>query len=119
MRPAPTDTETPAAATLARAKSALPAGGFIDCAMSQSREMIQPVCARGSRGACPRGAARLVNADGRRVEERESRKQTPPNPRSIEDGVRGLVHHSADSSSPFGFPQDGAVLRSSLSGWFL
>jgi ABC-type long-subunit fatty acid transport system fused permease/ATPase subunit len=60
--------------------------------MSQSREMIPPVCARGSRGACSRGAARLVNGDGRRVEERESRQQTPPNPRSIEEGVRGLVH---------------------------
>jgi putative ATP-binding cassette transporter len=33
-----------------------------------------------------------VNGDGRRVEERESRKQTPPSPRSIEEGVRGLVH---------------------------
>src|SRR5262249_31033810 len=63
-----------------------------DCAMSQSREMIQPVCARGSRGACSRSAARLVNGDGRRVEERESRKQPPPNPRSIEEGVRGLAH---------------------------
>ena len=92
MRPAPTDTETPAAATLARAKSALPAGGFIHCAMGQSLEMIQPVCARGSRGACSRGAARLVNGDGRRVEERELRKQNPPNPRSIEEGVRGLAH---------------------------
>ena len=27
-----------------------------------------------------------------RVEERESRKQTPPNPKSIEEGLRGLVH---------------------------
>ena len=93
MRPVPAETGAPAAALMVRAKSALPAGGFIDCATSQSREMIQPpVCARGSGGARSRGPAGLVNGDGRRVEERQSRKQTPPNPKSIEEGVHGLVH---------------------------
>ena len=92
MRPVPTDTGAPASAPFGRAKSALPAGGLSDCAMSQSREMIQPVCVGGRRGAWSRGAAPLVNGDGRRVEERESRKQTPPNPRSIEEGLRGMVH---------------------------
>ena len=79
MRPVPAETGVPAAALMVRAKSA-------------SREMIQPVRARGSGTARSRGAAGLVNGDGRRVEERESRKQTPPNPKSIEEGLRGLVH---------------------------
>ena len=35
---------------------------------------------------------RACNADRRRVEERESRKQTLPNPKPIEEGARGLVH---------------------------
>jgi putative ATP-binding cassette transporter len=60
--------------------------------MSPSPDTVQPLCARGSGGAGPRIAVGLVNGDGRRVEEGESRKQTPPNPRSIEEGLRGLVH---------------------------
>jgi hypothetical protein len=70
---------------MARATSAFPKGVFIDRAMSQSREAVQPVFARGSGGARSHGAAR-------RVEERESRKQTLQNPKPIEEGVRGLVH---------------------------
>ena len=60
--------------------------------MSQSREAVQPVCARGSGGARSRGGAGPVDDDGDCVEERESRKQTLPNPELIEEGVRGLVH---------------------------
>ena len=60
--------------------------------MSQSREAVQPVCAKGSGGARSRGAAGPVNADRGRVEEREWRKQTLPNPKPIEEGARGLVH---------------------------
>ena len=92
MPPLPRDAGAPAAAPLARATSAFPTGGFIDRAMSQSRETVRPVCARGSGGARSRGAAGPVNDDGGRVEERESRKQTLPNPKPIEEGVRGLVH---------------------------
>ena len=39
-----------------RARS--PTAGFIDRAMSQSRETVRPACARGSDGARSRGAAR-------------------------------------------------------------
>jgi vitamin B12/bleomycin/antimicrobial peptide transport system ATP-binding/permease protein len=60
--------------------------------MSQSREPVQPVCARGSGSARSLGAAGPLNRDRGRVEERESRKQTLPNPKPIEEGVRGLVH---------------------------
>jgi vitamin B12/bleomycin/antimicrobial peptide transport system ATP-binding/permease protein len=77
---------------MARATSAFPTGAFIDRAMSQSREAVQPVFARGSGGARSHGAAGPVNGDRRRVEERESRKQTLQNPKPIEEGVRGLVH---------------------------
>ena len=77
---------------MARATSAFPTGAFIDRAMSQSREAVQPVFARGSGGARSLGAAGPLNRDGGRVEERESRKQTPPNPELIAEGVRGLVH---------------------------
>ena len=76
---------------MARATSAFPTGGFIGRAMSQSREAVPPVCAKGS-GARSRGAAGPVNADRGRVEEREWRKQTLPNPKPIEEGARGLVH---------------------------
>jgi putative ATP-binding cassette transporter len=90
MPPLPGDAGAPATAPMARATSTLPTGGFIDCAMSQSREALQPVCARGRDGA--RSAAGSANGDKGRVEERESQKQTPPNPELIEEGVRGLVH---------------------------
>ena len=85
MRPLPTDDRAygPGEERLA---------GFIDRTMSPSRETIQPVCAKGSGDAAPCIAVGLVNGDGRRVEERESRKHTPPNPRSIEEGLRGMVH---------------------------
>jgi putative ATP-binding cassette transporter len=76
---------------MARATSALPAGGFIEHAMSQSRETVRPVCAGGSDGARSRGAAGPVNGDRGRLE-RESRKQTLANPTPIEEGVRDLVH---------------------------
>jgi vitamin B12/bleomycin/antimicrobial peptide transport system ATP-binding/permease protein len=77
---------------MARATSAFPAGGFIDRAMSQLREAVQAVCARGSGGARSRSAAEPVNGDRGRVEERESRTQTLPNPEPIEEVIRGLVH---------------------------
>ena len=77
---------------MARATSAFPTGGFIDRAMSKSREALQLVCARGSGGARARGAAGPVKDDRGRIEERESWKQTLPNPKPIEEGVRGLVH---------------------------
>jgi putative ATP-binding cassette transporter len=92
MLPLPRDAGALAAAPMARATSAFPTGGFIDRAMSQSCEAVQPVRARGSGGARSRGAAGPVNGDRGRVEERESRKQTLPNPKPIEEGVRGLVH---------------------------
>ena len=92
MPPLPGDAGAPAAAPMARATSAFPTGGFIDRAMSQSREAVQPVCATGSGGARSRGAAGPVNGDRGRVEERESRKLTLPNPKPIEEEVRGLVH---------------------------
>jgi hypothetical protein len=82
----------PAAAPMAGATGAFPTDGFIVRAMSQSREAVQPVCAGGSGCARSRGAAGPVNGDRGRVEERESRKQTLPNPKPIEEGVRGLVH---------------------------
>jgi len=77
---------------MARATTAFPTGGFIGRAMSQSPDAVQPVCAKGSGGARSLSAAGPVNADRGRVEERESRKQTLPNPKPIEEGVRGLVH---------------------------
>jgi hypothetical protein len=86
------DAGAPAAAPMARATRAFPTGGFIDPAMSQSREAVQPVCARGSGGARSRGAAGPVNGDRGCVEEQESRRQTLANPKRIEEGVRGLVH---------------------------
>jgi vitamin B12/bleomycin/antimicrobial peptide transport system ATP-binding/permease protein len=92
MPPLPRDAGAPAAVPMARATSAFPTGGFIDRAMSQSREAVQPVCAKGSGGARSRSAAGPANGDRRRVEERESRKQTLQNPKPIEEGVRGLVH---------------------------
>jgi vitamin B12/bleomycin/antimicrobial peptide transport system ATP-binding/permease protein len=90
--PLPRDAGARAAARMARATSAFPTGGFVDRAMSQSREAVQPVCARGSGGARSRGAAGPINGHRGRVEERESPKQTLPNPKPIEEGVRGLVH---------------------------
>src|SRR5208282_5391226 len=92
MPPLPRDAGAPAAAPIARATSAFPTRGFIDRAMSQSHEAVRPVCARGSGGARSRGVAGPANGDRGRVEERESRKQTLPNPKPIEEGVRGLVH---------------------------
>jgi putative ATP-binding cassette transporter len=92
MPPLPRAAGAPAAAPMVRATSAFQTGGFIDHAMSQSREAVQPVCARGSGGARSRGGAGPVDDDGDCVEERESRKQTLPNPELIEEGVRGLVH---------------------------
>src|SRR5260370_624632 len=82
----------PAAAPMARATGAFPTVGFIDREMSQSRETVRPVCARGSDGARSRGAARPANDDRGCFEERESRKQAIPNPEPIEGGIRGLVH---------------------------
>src|SRR5260370_8537360 len=82
----------PAAAQMARGRGAFPTVGFIDREMSQSRETVRPVCARGSDGARSRGAARPANDDRGCFEERESRKQTLPNPEPIEEGIRGLVH---------------------------
>jgi hypothetical protein len=92
MPPLLRDAGAPAAAPMARATSAFPTGGFIGRAMSQSREAVQPVCAKGSGGARSRGAAGPVNGDKGRVEEPESRKQTLPHPKPIEEGARGLVH---------------------------
>ena len=92
MPPLPRDAGAPAAAPMVRATSAFQTGGFADHAMSQSREAVQPVCARGSGGARSRGGAGPVDDDGDCVEERESRKQTLPNPELIEEGLRGLVH---------------------------
>ena len=92
MPPLPRDAGAPAAAPMARATGAFPTGGFIDRAMSQSRETVRPMCARWSDGARSRGAAGPVNDDKGCVEERESRKQTSPNPEPIEEGVRDLVH---------------------------
>jgi hypothetical protein len=92
MPPLPRAAGAPAAAPMVRATSAFQTGGFTDHAMSQSREAVQPVCARGSGGARSRGGAGPVDDDGDCVEERESRKQTLPNPELIEEGVRGLVH---------------------------
>jgi hypothetical protein len=115
----PRDAGAPAAAPMVRATSAFQTGGFTDHAMSQSREAVQPVCARGSGGARSRGGAGPVDDDGDCVEERESRKQTLPNPELIEEGDAAWFINAANSSSPFGFPQDGAVLRSLLSGRFL
>jgi vitamin B12/bleomycin/antimicrobial peptide transport system ATP-binding/permease protein len=82
----------PAAVPMARATSLFPTRGFVDGAMSQSREAVQTVCASGSGGARSRSAPEPVNGDGGRVEERESRKQTLPNPGQIEEGIHGLVH---------------------------
>src|SRR6516164_3801903 len=91
MPPSLRDAGAPAAASLARATIAFPTGGFIDRAMSQSRESVRPQRAAGSDGARSLGAARAAN-DGRGcVEERESRKQILANPKPIE-GVRDLVH---------------------------
>jgi ABC-type uncharacterized transport system fused permease/ATPase subunit len=92
ISPLLSDAGAPAAAPTARATSAFPTGGFIDHAVSQSCEAVQPVCARWSGGARSRGAAGPVNGDRGRVQERESRKQTLPNPELIEEGARGLVH---------------------------
>jgi vitamin B12/bleomycin/antimicrobial peptide transport system ATP-binding/permease protein len=92
MPPLPRAAGAPAGAPMVRATSAFKTGGFIDHAMSQSREAVQPVCARGIGGARSRGGAGPVDDDGDCVEERESRKQTLPNPELIEEGVRGLVH---------------------------
>jgi ABC-type uncharacterized transport system fused permease/ATPase subunit len=75
-----------------RATSAFPTDGSIDRAMSQLREAVQPVCARGSGGARSLSAAGPANRDRGRVEEREWRKQTLQNPKPIEEGIRGLVH---------------------------
>ena len=90
MPPLPGDAGAPAAAPMARATSAFPTVGFIDRAMSQSREALQPLCAGGRDGA--RVAAGPINGDKGRVEEREARKQTLPNPEPIEEGIRDLVH---------------------------
>ena len=60
---------------MARATSAFPTV-FVDRAMSQSREAVQPVCARGSGGARSLGAAGPLNRDRGRVEElRPSKRQ--------------------------------------------
>jgi vitamin B12/bleomycin/antimicrobial peptide transport system ATP-binding/permease protein len=92
MPPSPRDAGVPGAAPAARATGAFPTVGFIDRAMSQSREAIEIACARGSGDARWRRAAGPVNGDTGRVEERERRKQTLPNPEPIEGGVRSLVH---------------------------
>ena len=47
---------------------------------------------RGIGGARSCGGAGPVDGYRDCVEERKSRKQTPPNPKPIEEGVRGLVH---------------------------
>jgi hypothetical protein len=60
--------------------------------MSQSCEAVRPVCARWSGGARSRGAAGPVNGDRGRGAERQRRKQTLPNPKPIDEGVRGLLH---------------------------
>ena len=88
----PRDARAPAAAPMARATSAFPIGGFIGRVKSQSREAVQPVCAKGSGSARSRGAAGPVNGHRGRVEERESRKQILPNPKPIEEGIPGLIH---------------------------
>src|SRR5260370_1554166 len=82
----------PAASARAGATGAFPTVGFIDRETSQYGETVRPVCARGSDGARSRGAARPANDDRGCVEERESRKQTLPNPEPIEEGVRDLVY---------------------------
>jgi ABC-type uncharacterized transport system fused permease/ATPase subunit len=76
---------------IARATSAFPAGGFLERAMSQSRETVRPVRAEGSDGARSRCVAGPVDGD-RGCVERESRKQTLANPAPIEEGVRDLIH---------------------------
>ena len=96
----PRDAGALAAGPMARATSAFLPGGSIARAMSQSREVVQPVCAKGSGGARSRGAAGSVNADRGRVEERESRKQTLPNPKLIENGYAAWFSNSGNSSSP-------------------
>ena len=63
---------------MARATSALPTV-FVDRAMSQSREAVQPVCARGSGGAHSLGAAGSLNRDRGRVEDRGNRPCRIPN----------------------------------------
>ena len=92
MGPVPRETGAPTATPVARRKSAFPAGGSIGCAMGQSWEVVQPMCARGSGSARSRDAARHVNGDGGRAEERESREPPPPKPELIEEGVCGLAH---------------------------
>jgi vitamin B12/bleomycin/antimicrobial peptide transport system ATP-binding/permease protein len=91
MPPSPRDAGAPAARAHGRATGAFPTVGFIDRAMSQSRETV-PVCATGSDRARSRGAARPVEDDGGRAEKRHSRKQTLPNPEPIEEGIRDLAH---------------------------
>jgi vitamin B12/bleomycin/antimicrobial peptide transport system ATP-binding/permease protein len=92
MPPCLRDAGAPAAASLARATIAFPTGGFIDRAMSQSRESVRPQRAAGSEGARSLGAARPANDDRGCIEEGEPRKQPLANPKPIEEGVRDLVH---------------------------
>jgi vitamin B12/bleomycin/antimicrobial peptide transport system ATP-binding/permease protein len=89
--PLPRDAGAPAARAHDRATGAFPTVGFIDRAMSQSRETVA-VCATGSDGARSRGAARPVEDAGGRAEKRHSRKPTLPNPEPIEEGIRDLAH---------------------------
>jgi hypothetical protein len=92
MPPLPKDAGAPAAASAARGTGAFPTVESIDRAMSQSRETVLPMCARGSGGARSRGAARCVDNDRGGGEERESWKQTLSNAKPIEEGLRGLAH---------------------------
>jgi vitamin B12/bleomycin/antimicrobial peptide transport system ATP-binding/permease protein len=92
MRPVPTDTGTPAAASLARATSALPTGGFIGRAMSRPHESVRSQCATGSDGVRSPGAAGPANDNSGCREEGESRKQILTNSKPIEEGARDLVH---------------------------
>jgi ABC-type uncharacterized transport system fused permease/ATPase subunit len=84
------DAEAPA--PMRRAAGAFPTVGFIDRTMSQSRKKVRPVRGRGSDGAPSRGVPRSVNDVTGCVDERESRKQTLPNPKPIEEGEHDLVH---------------------------
>ena len=107
------------ATPMARATSAFPTGAFIDRAMSQSREAVQPVFARGSGGARSHGAAGPVTATDV-ASRNENRGNRPCRSRNrLKKGYAAWFINSANSLSPFGFPQDGAVSRCSLSGRFL
>jgi putative ATP-binding cassette transporter len=91
MPPSLKDAGVLGAAPAARATGAFPTVGFVDRAMSQSRESLGQ-CARGNDGARTRGAARPARHDGGCAKERHSWKQTLPNPEPIEEGARDLLH---------------------------